>query len=275
MIIFLTTSHNQINQVRNLYYQVKNNYDDLLKFIVVESGNGVYEKKLLTDENFKVLKADSDSFWAKSNAIGLKYIFTNYKAETIDLVILNCDIRLNKWVKFESGNELKTYFTVNNGTVTRSGYRITNWFFAKHQYPFIGKPFSEANIVNVDIVPTRFIFIPNNILKSVWGILPNYRKLPHYISDLEFTFRISESCKKKWVIDTSTFIEEDYSTTGTKIICGSIIERFKFLNQKKSVFNIYDRFWYSYLLTRNKPLSVRIGYLNSSILKLLIQVFRP
>lgn len=275
MKIFLTTSHNQINQVADLYHQLKKNYEDLIIFVVVESGESIYEHKLLNDKKFHVIKTESNSFWGQSNAIGLKHIYAEYQDITFDLIILNCDVRLNKWINLKSRNELITYFTVNNGTVTRSGYCISNWFIAEHEYPFLGKPFIEATNAHVDIVPTRFIFIPNNILKTVWGIIPNYKKLPHYTSDLEFTYRIGESSKKKWLIDISTFIEEDYSTTGTKNISGSIKQRLKVLHQRKSIYNIRDRFWYSYLITTNKSLITRIGYITSSISKLMIQVFRP
>lgn len=274
MKIFLTTSHNQFNQVQSLFNQIKINYDDLFKFIVVESGDEIDKYQLISDEEFIFINTNAESFWAESNSAGLNYIYKNYADVAFDLIILNCDIVLNEWVSLENVDELITFYTVDKGRVMRSGYNISNWFIAKHEYPFLNRSISEALAKQVDIVPTRFIFIPNRILNTVWGIIPNFTKLPHYISDLEFTYRLGKLSSEKWTIKNNTFIEEDYSTTGVKNITGNVIERFKVLKKRKSIYNFKDRFWYSYLITKDKSLFVKTGYCTSSILKLLIQVFR-
>lgn len=274
MKIFLTTSHNQVSQVSDLFSEIQQNYDDLLKFIIVESGNGNHNK-VIREEKVELIKTDSDSFWAKSNAIGLNYIYSNFEDDTFDLIILNCDVRLNEWVRLENNFKLRTFYTVDKGIIARSGFCVTNWLAARHKYPFLEKPYDEALTSQVDIVPTRFIFISGSVLKTIWGMIPNYTKLPHYTSDLEFTYRISKYCNEKWLVDKTTFIEEDYTTSGIKNVSGSISERLKVISQRKSVYNIRDRFWYSYLLTKNKTLIIKMGYISSSIMKLFIQVLRP
>jgi len=275
MKIFLTTSHNQSRQVSDLFYQIQNNYNDIVSFIVVESGESVFESKLINHPKFIVLKTDYSSFWAKSNAIGLEYIYSTYAKVIFDLIILNCDVRLNEWVGLHDENRLLTYYTVNNGIVIRSGYTISNWLLGQHYYPFLGENFKRTSNSQVDIVPTRFIFIPRHILRTIWGIIPIFNRLPHYSSDFEFTYRIGKLSGKRWCIDTNTSIAEDYSTTGIKSVSGGFIKRITLLFQKKSVYNIKDRFWYSYLLTNDKMFITRMSYISSSIMKLIIQVFRP
>lgn len=274
MKIFLTTSHNQVKQVSELFFEIQKNYVDFSKFVIVESGNGNHQK-IVQNEKVELIKTESNSFWAKSNSIGLEHIYLNHKEDIFDLIIVNCDVRLNKWISLNEENRLLTFYTNNNGIIKRSGYSISNWLLAKHDYPYLELPFAEVSNTQVDVVPTRFIYIPYNILSLIWGILPNYIKLPHYSSDLEFTYRIRKLSGKKWHIVKNTYIEEDYTTTGTKRVSGNIIERIRLMYQRKSIYNIKDRFWYSYLITDKKSLVEKAGYISSSILKLMIQVFRP
>jgi hypothetical protein len=276
MKIFLTTSHNQHNQVISLYKELRENYVDLYKFIIVESGvETFYDKKIKDNNDFILIKTNENSFWAESNSSGLKYIYSTFLEINFDLIIMNCDVKLNSWIKLSNINSPTTFYSVLGNKVGRSGYDIQNFLTAKHLFPYLQCDIGNSKSCYVDIVPTRFIYIPRNILKKIWGQTPNYSKLPHYSSDYEFTYRIKKIIHDKWQISNETFIEEDVSTTGDKVSYGKVVQRLSLLFKRRSVFNIKDRFWYALLITKDENLVIRLSYILSSIIKLFLQLLKP
>lgn len=273
MKVFLSTSYNQKDQIERLYKLLSSNFENFI-FVVVESGEAKYYNFSKINNNIEILYTDSSSFWGKSISIGLNSIYSTLEGSNFDLIILNCDVVLNDWKVINRIEEPKTFYTVQDNLVARSGYNIADWYRAAHEYPFNGCNFSEVEKEYVDIVPTRLICIPNYLVKKIKGVIPNYKKLPHYASDFEFTYRIRNILNIKWLIDDSAYIIEDKSTTGVKNASGSFKKRLKLFFNKKSVFNIKDRFWYSFLISKNQTCGKRIGYIISSISKLIVQLYK-
>jgi hypothetical protein len=266
--IFLTTSHNQKDQVFFLLENLKKISDFDFLLVVVESGHCKYDK---TDSNIISLYSNNDAFWAESNSIGLKFIYDRY--DDFSLIILNCDIHLTDWSQIKKLRQLSTYYTIDENTiVNRSGFNISNWYLAKHSYPYLGMLSKDVTKIEVSTVPTRFIFIPREYTSNIRDILPDYKKLPHYSSDLAFTFEISNRLKMRWIIQIDTFIVEDLSSTGIKSGNSNLLSRIKNMNNIKSIYRPSDRINLSLKLTSDKNIIVRFSNLVSSLLKLTIQI---
>ena len=265
--VFLTTSHNQNKQLLRLIKSISPIYAENSKLIIVESGTN----ELIDNDFIKILEVDEDSFWGKSTAHGLDYIYKTFK--NINLIILNCDVQLENWHKIKSLCEPSTFYTVKNGMITRSGYKIFNKALAIHKYPYLNQKFDQAKESSVDIIPTRLLFVPKKDYSLIKGIKPNFIKLPHYGSDFIFTYDLKNKLGRLLKISTLTFIIEDESTTGIKSK-NSLIQRIQSINNIKSIYRFQDRINVSILLTRNEFLPVRISNLFFSLLKWFLQLFK-
>lgn len=272
MIVFVTSSHNQYVQLDKLYSSLNLEFGVDFQLIITESGDSTILNELFCNKsNVIVLTTDSDSFWSKSIAISLEYYFSHFNGE--DLVLLNCDVLLNNWSALKSCSGLTTYYSVDNNIVERSGYEVSNWYTAKHYYPYFGVSFDTVQESMVEIIPTRLAFIEGRLARNLINELPNYSVLPHYAGDFEYTFRISRLLQTKWRISKATFIVEDKGTTGKKHVSGKFFNRVSLLFDIRSVYNIKNRFYLSFLVSKEKSVVKRFCYVTSSVIKPLVQVF--
>lgn len=265
--VFLTTSHNQHKQLSELIKSISSIYAENSKLIIVESGTN----QLRNNDFLKIIKVNNDSFWAKSNAFGLEYVYNTF--ECVNLIILNCDVQLENWNKLKYLKNPSTFYTVKNGIVVRSGYEILNTCLAFHKYPYLNQRFEYAKDSSVDIAPTRLLFIPKKDYPTIKGTKPDHQKLPHYGSDFVFTYDLKNKLGRRLQISTLTYIIEDESTTGIKS-GNSFVKKLRSINSIKSIYRPIDRINVSLLLTRNDPQLVRIFNLIFSLLKWLLQIFK-
>lgn len=267
--VFLTTSHNQFSQVRDLYSQLREKIDREFSMVCVESASGG-DYSWLPSCGFHLLKTHHESFWAESNALGLDFVFSNFGDSHFHLIMINCDVRLSDW-KILCGLEtgLYTFYTVSAGHIGRSGYSFANRFIASHRHSRLGQKYdSRMSVDSVDIVPTRLVFISACKLNRIQKIRPRYKRLPHYGSDYVFTFEVGRLLGELWVILPWACILEDVSTTGSKSSNGSLLVRSRLFFDKRSVFRLRDRFWYAYYVSDGNPF-----YIVASLFKLVVQVY--
>lgn len=275
-IYIITTSHNQERQVLNLFDQISSELSSSqVNLIVTESGSTEYfiPKRLQT--RITILKTHSDSYWAESTYQSLRHYFELSCGSS--LIIANCDVTLENYKAICQLTEPSTFYTINPKTkcVERSGFNIKSWTFAIHSFPFLNDPVKIVKKSYVDAIPTRFLYIPENCVSQIKNIYPNFIKLPHYGSDYEFTYRLAQEMKKKWLISSETFLIEDNTTTGLKIAGSNRITRIRSIFHKKSIFRPKDRYNYAIQLSKNKSYVYRFTYTISNLIKLIIQILLP
>ena len=207
-LIFLTTSHNQQEQVNALHDCLSVVFSSEFHLICVESGE--VDESRIPEFRFTLVRTHSESFWAESNARGLDFIFSNFPTPHFHLVILNCDVRLSDWnVLTQVSHGIHSFFTVRDGIIERSGYSISNWFLGIHRYSRLGERYTECGVDDeVEIVPTRLILVCSTEVEKIRGIRPRYRRLPHYGADFVFTHEISCVLGAKWRLSPKAYLVE-------------------------------------------------------------------
>lgn len=269
--VFVTTSHNQKPQVVKLLEALEKTVKGVFAFICVESSSEVDYADLKGMEQVHVVRVPSNFFWAAATQRGIDYFFHDLQASAHKLVIMNCDVQLSSWdVLNQDLPGLHSFFSSVNGVITRSGFLIQNSLLAKHHYPCLGKAVSQVSAnCHVQCVPTRCVVIDRECFRWLERTRIRCERLPHYGADYVFTYELGRACSCLWELSASSLILEDTSTTGIKFPSGGLVARFSLFFNRKSTFNLFDRYWYAIYVGRGN-----VFYVIASIVKCFMQVLR-
>lgn len=247
-VYILVACHNEKDRVINLLDDLSNQTYSNTHLVLVDDGSTDKTPELVKKKYSKVhiIHGNGKLWWTGSIAKGVKWILN--KAEKKDYVItINSDCRVSKnFVKNLLIAIIKRKNTIigsvirdiNTNKLSDSAIKI-NWKTGKFTQVL---NFSKRKLINSDVLSTKGTIFPISIFTKIGNF--NALKLPHYLSDYEFTLRAKESGYKLYTTPTS-IVKNDTTRTGIgegRISELGFYDRYKLLFDRKSKQNILDHY---------------------------------
>lgn len=277
-VFVLTACHNEKDRILSLLKDLHKQAYNMLTIVVVDDDSTDGTTKTIHQKYpmVEIIKGDGNLWWTGSIAKGISWILT--KAKKHDYVItINADCRVNP-------HFVKTLVSISNAhpqTIFGSTIRdlktniladaavMLDWRTGKfsQNLEILTNPILKSGVLS-----TKGTIFPISVFHRIGNF--NYQKLPHYLSDYEFSLRAS---KHGYLLRTATnsVVKNDTVRTGLGdqgIKNLSFKQRWKLLFDRRSRLNILDH--YNFIIM-HAPAKYLVRNILIIVVKSLYILFRP
>ena len=258
LIAIVTTSHNQGNQVQELFLNLLSfcrtttSFHGIpIVFIVTDSGDETSTLSSLAStypDLFFLINVPHDHYWTGSVHRSLSWLNRQRDLNIKHVIVMNCDVIPSDWS-----------FLINLSfpleSIPRYDSRSSS-YLCGYNIRFHGLVHSYAKIDKVSlqnifcfVVPTRLIIFNASLLDISVKYLSRIRLLmPHYGADYLLTSYLSSYTGSLWRISSDSFITEDFSTSGFKKLTPFNFRQLRYsLLSIKSTYNLRSNFIFPWL----------------------------
>lgn len=287
-IYVICAVHNNLSDTKKLLESLSNQTYPNYQIIIIDDGSRDNTARYLQDNHpdITVLTGNGKLWWTGSIARGVDYILLNASEKDFILTInSDCEVRKD-FIKnlLNSANKNKntiigsTIYDINTNKIDDAGVSI-DWQTAKFSKKL---PTNKKRYLTSEFLSTKGVIYSIQVFKKIGNF--NYHKLPHYLSDYEFSCR-ARKAGFDLLIDTHSKVYNNVDRTGIGIKISHIISiktYFNLLFSRKSRQNIIDHFHfihsccpkklrlrnYFILLIKSIYLISRIGWLGKLTLSI-------
>lgn len=228
----------------------------------------------VSDNRFVELQANPDVYWTEAMHMGITWA-RNHLEGIEYFLFLNSDVHfepsfLQEYVSAGQRHRqaLLCAATRNRSRYISSGVRMKSWILSLTSHHIMGKRKKETPLyIPVDMLAGRAQLVPVSVIDAIGT--PNYRMLPHYGADYEFSARARRHGYRLFVY-TGVEVELDAKNTGRKSYFKNttLSQRFRYLFDIRSPMNLKYRFNFTRLVY---PKGARVIGLITVLLKTLME----
>jgi len=194
--------HNRKHFTLNCLFSLRKQTFQNFTTVVIDDGSSDGTREMLQKEFPEVvlLRGDGDLWWTGATNLGVKYALEQADQDDYILTFNNDTVVRRDYIQTLLNSASKypksligsiSVSDEDESTVVDAGVRI-NWITAKYSNLAEGRQYkdilhTDSLIQQVDVLPGRGTLIPIEVFQKVG--LYNFKQLPHYGADYEFSRR--------------------------------------------------------------------------------------
>jgi len=225
-IFIVIPVHNRKHFTRECLFSLRKQTFKNFKVIVVDDGSTDETGKMIEKEFSDVilLKGDGNLWWTGATNLGVEYALSQANQDDYILTLNDDTIVRPDYLQIlldSSQNHTNSLIgsisisSLDESTVVDAGVRI-NWLTAKYTNLADGGGYNDilregSLIQKVDVLPGRGTLIPIEVFQKIG--LYNFKRLPHYGADYEFSRRANMN-GYKLLINYEAVVTSNVKMTG-------------------------------------------------------------